>query len=227
VDDFVTVPEWIRKNKKYSSMMKDIRWSLGYRGMCRFRSGPLFDQPVLRGFDYAMTLDTDGYLPDALIDFDPIEKMHNDGGLYAYSHILDDQPAAVEHFYEHVLMFMRDRGIQTDKLPLLAPFLAEGKWNMRLYMNDIEIMKLDWFRGEKYRDFFNYLDSFGGWWLHRWGDHAVRTFAVGMWMNKDELVQIDIPYGHQSYCKCRRKNFVCVKESQIYGTTPFFTCVEP
>ena len=32
------------------------------------------------------------------------------------------------------------------------------------------------------QDYFRYLDSSGGFWLHRWGDHAVRTIAVGMWL---------------------------------------------
>ena len=41
--------------------LDEIKWSLGYRGMCRFRSGTIFLQPVLKNFEYAMTLDTDGY----------------------------------------------------------------------------------------------------------------------------------------------------------------------
>ena len=37
--------------------LDEIKWSLGYRGMCRFRSGTIFLQPVLQKFQYAMTLD--------------------------------------------------------------------------------------------------------------------------------------------------------------------------
>jgi hypothetical protein len=49
-----------------------------------------------------MTLDTDGYLPDAIAG-DPIEEMHNGGYLYTYSHTLPDQPAAVQHFWQYTL----------------------------------------------------------------------------------------------------------------------------
>ena len=47
-------------------------------------------------------------------------------------------------------------------------------------MNDIEIVNLQWFRGEEYMDYFRFLDSTGGFWIHRWGDHAIRTLAVAM-----------------------------------------------
>ncbi|CAL1134949.1 unnamed protein product [Cladocopium goreaui] len=49
-------------------------YGVGYRGMCRFRSGPIFMQPVMQGFDYAWTLDTDGYFPADLAR-DPVERM--------------------------------------------------------------------------------------------------------------------------------------------------------
>ncbi|CAE8694698.1 unnamed protein product, partial [Polarella glacialis] len=45
---------------------------VGYRGMCRFRSGPMFMQPVMSAFDYAWTLDTDGYFPADILS-DPFE----------------------------------------------------------------------------------------------------------------------------------------------------------
>eukprot|EP00435_Cladocopium_sp_Y103_P027718 s1972_g6.t2 len=48
-------------------------YGVGYRGMCRFRSGPIFMQPVMQGFDYAWTLDTDGYFP-ADLSRDPVER---------------------------------------------------------------------------------------------------------------------------------------------------------
>jgi hypothetical protein len=226
VENFSTVPEWIKKDDRWRRRLDDVRWSLGYRGMCRFRSGPLFDEPVLSKFEYAMTLDTDGYLPDIVVD-DPIKMLHDSQGIYGYSHILDDQPAAVEHFFDHVLMYVRDRDAAMLHTEGMQSFMSEGKWNMRLYMNDIEVVKLDWFRGGKYREFFNYLDAYGGWWLHRWGDHAVRTFAVGMWL--DQVIQLAIPYGHQNYCSCSRKNHVCVREHKLNSATGsrFFVCIEP
>ena len=52
--------------------------------------------------------------------------------------------------------------------------------------NDSEITKLSWFQSDRYQarnsldhrhdeDFFRFLDSVGGFWLYRWGDHAAAT----------------------------------------------------
>merc|ERR1719394_1854723 len=49
-------PEWSQPAKE---MAQDF--SVGYRAMTRWRSGPVFLEPALARFDYAMTLDTDSY----------------------------------------------------------------------------------------------------------------------------------------------------------------------
>ena len=58
-----------------------LKWSIGYRGMCKFRSGTMFFQPVMEQFEYAMTLDTDGYFPEDL-NHDPIQDMYDGGYTY-------------------------------------------------------------------------------------------------------------------------------------------------
>ncbi|KAF4647025.1 Mannosyltransferase, partial [Perkinsus chesapeaki] len=102
VDGYLEIPKWITEDMKYNAMLPEVKWSLGYRGMCRFRSGPIFHQPVLKGIDYMMTLDTDGYFPDDL-SYDPIQRMFEGDYVYTYSHTLNDQPAAVQNFWEHTL----------------------------------------------------------------------------------------------------------------------------
>merc|ERR1719331_1051204 len=90
-------------------------------------------------------------------------------------------------------------------------------------MNDIEINKLSWFRGEEYQEYFKYLDSFNGFFLYRWGDHALRTIAIGMYLLESDIMKMDIPYGHQGYCQCSsEKNgvaAVCEKETDYYSET--------
>eukprot|EP00434_Breviolum_minutum_P004224 symbB.v1.2.003723.t1/scaffold176.1/size287750/5 len=70
-------------------------YGVGYRGMCRFRSGPIFMQPVMQAFDYAWTLDTDGYFPADLGPTDPLERMWREDRTYGYSHVSRDQASAV------------------------------------------------------------------------------------------------------------------------------------
>ena len=99
------------------------------------------------------------------------------------------------------------------------------EWNYMLYMNDIEIVRLSWFTSDPYQDYFRYLDSVGGFWLYRWGDHAMRTIAVGMWMNESKILNMDVPYGHQAYCKCP-EHAECVREGSRGGTpAEWWVCV--
>mmetsp|Transcript_28186 Transcript_28186/g.54329 ORF Transcript_28186/g.54329 Transcript_28186/m.54329 type:complete len:1162 (+) Transcript_28186:128-3613(+) len=220
VDDYLDVPGMISKDPTRRAMLDEVKWSMGYRGMCRFRSGTIFLQPVMGSFQYAMTLDTDGYFP-ASLEHDPIAAMHAGNYVYTFSHLLPDLPGAVKHFWEYSLMYMRMKDIDPRGTEILKQFVREDdlQWNYQLYMNDIEIVQLDWFRSEPYQDYFRYLDSVGGFWLHRWGDHAVRTIAVGMWLPKDRVYEMDIPYGHQNYCRCSSAwpNRTCTREGDLGG----------
>ena len=51
VDDYLKVPEFITEDPSRKAAIDEIKWSLGYRGMCRFRSGTIFLQPVLKNLD--------------------------------------------------------------------------------------------------------------------------------------------------------------------------------
>ncbi len=62
----------VLSKRRMKARLKEVKWSVGYRGMCKFRSGTMFTQPVMKFYDYAMTLDTDGYFPEPLT-FDPIK----------------------------------------------------------------------------------------------------------------------------------------------------------
>lgn len=69
-------------------------------------------------------------------------------------------------------------------------------------MNDCELLRVDWFAKGPYQDYFRYIDDLQGIWLHRWGDHLVRTFGVAMFMEPDQARPISLPYAHQDVCIC-------------------------
>ena len=111
---------------------------LGYRGMCRFRSGPIFTHPAIAKNDYAMTLDTDGYFP-ADLEGDPMVEMHEGNYDYTYSHMLADQPGAVRHFWHYTLLYMGMKGVHPRGTDLLKNVIRQedSEWNYMLYMNDM------------------------------------------------------------------------------------------
>ncbi|CAK9088851.1 Probable mannosyltransferase KTR3 [Durusdinium trenchii] len=226
VADYKSVPAYLKDRME----LQLGGYGVGYRGMCRFRSGPIFVQPVMKGFDYAWTLDTDGYFP-ADLHSDPLERMWREDRVYGYSHVSRDQASAVQHFWEFCRLYFESKGIDakatkmmrrlTDALVLRDTYWHE--WNRVLFMNDIEITKLSWFQSERYQDFFQFLDSVGGFWLYRWGDHAVRTIAIALFLDPDLLMRMQVPYGHQNTCRCggERPEEVCVRAS----TSDWWRCI--
>ncbi|CAE7618903.1 omh3 [Symbiodinium natans] len=155
VEDFKSVPAVFKGRIE----LELGGYGLGYRGMCRFRSGPIFVQPVMKGFDYAWTLDTDGYFPADILS-DPLERMWREDRVYGYSHVSRDQASAVQHFWEFCRLYFESKGIDpkatkmmrrlTDALVLRDTYWHE--WNRVLFMNDIEITKLSWFQSPQYQD---------------------------------------------------------------------------
>eukprot|EP00397_Hematodinium_sp_SG-2012_P008515 GEMP01008577.1.p1 GENE.GEMP01008577.1~~GEMP01008577.1.p1 ORF type:complete len:595 (+),score=109.10 GEMP01008577.1:1614-3398(+) len=216
VDDFKDLPDTVKNVPAHMRHLKEVKWSIGYRGMCRFRTGPVFLQPVMKHYDYAMTLDSDGYFTEE-VTADPLQKFHDGNYTYAFSHVLPDQPGAVRHFWPYTLAFMAMNDIHPIGTSILRDFINHDflDWDHEVYMNDIEIVSLAYFADPNgvYQDYFRYLDSMDGFWLHRWGDHAVRTIAVGMFVPRSEVYEMDIPYGHQGFCKCTSP-MRCVKEGE-------------
>lgn len=59
------------------------------------------------------------------------------------------------------------------------------------------MMYLKFFRSQRYRALFDYLDKTGGFFEYRWGDALVRTFAVNLLLEEREVHLFeDIPYSH-------------------------------
>eukprot|EP00392_Amoebophrya_sp_AT5.2_P006796 g6808.t1 len=81
------------------------------------------------------------------------------------------------------------------------------RWNRHVYMTDLEIMYMPWFRADKVYDYFHYVDSLHGWYTDRWGDHAFRTMQLKLflgdaWDGKTNgVLQLkEFPYTHQRFC---------------------------
>lgn len=223
IDDFKKIPASLSNNPRDMHQLKDMKWSLGYRGMCRFRSGTMFTHPVMKSYEYAMTLDTDGYF-SMEVPIDPIQEMYEGNYLYSFSHVLHAQPGVNRHFWPTTLMYMAMHNIHPIGSSILQDFINHDRleWNNHLYMNDIEIVDLRFFGDPNgaYQDYFRFLDSMNGSWLYRWGNNEVRTLAVGMFIPRERVYKMNIPYGHQGYCKCIDPEHRCETEGKGNNSSP-------
>ncbi|CAK9097080.1 unnamed protein product [Durusdinium trenchii] len=190
-------PEWAE-----ASRQRAADFSVGYRAMTRWRSGPLFLEPALAGFDYAMTLDTDSYFP-AHFGSDPFEVLHTSGLTALFPHLGRESASVVVNFMHYFLLYCRLHKLDPRRSKMIAALIEKNfKWYQQCLMLDIEVLRLDWFRSETYQDFFRYMDSVGGFWLHRWGNNPLRTFAVALLLRDEEVKSVVMPYAHQDFCSC-------------------------
>mmetsp|Transcript_28439 Transcript_28439/g.64624 ORF Transcript_28439/g.64624 Transcript_28439/m.64624 type:complete len:198 (+) Transcript_28439:1-594(+) len=178
-------------------------------------AGGFLEQPVTSRFDFCLWLDTDAYFPDT-INVDLIGEMQETNIKYAFSHRIWDPYHAVRHFWDHTLLYMQSRDIDLRtregmpdvaveiSLPGAADIVGEPMvvYNGKSIMADFQIMDVKWWSSGSFWDYFLYVDSMGGWWTDRWGDTAVRTVAVAMHLNHEEVWQFDLPYAHQKFCRC-------------------------
>ena len=64
---------------------------------------------------------------------------------------------------------------------------------------------MDFWRSPAYQDFFNYLDTQGGFYYERWGDAPVHSIAANLFLKKEQIVFFDqIGYEHNPYTHCPR-----------------------
>lgn len=91
-------------------------------------------------------------------------------------------------------------------------------WNHCHFWSNFEIADLDFFRGEEYRHFFEYLDRSGGFYFERWGDAPVHSLAAALFLDDSELHRFeDIGYEHAPFYTCP----INAKGKQLPGSELF------
>lgn len=55
------------------------------------------------------------------------------------------------------------------------------------FWSNFEIADLDFWRGEKYQKYFDYLDKSGGFFYERWGDAPVHSVGLGLFADNSQI----------------------------------------
>lgn len=87
-----------------------------------------------------------------------------------------------------------------------SPSLSFAKL-ISLFINvvwsNFEIADMDFWRGEAYTAYFDYLEKKGGFYYERWGDAPVHSIAAALFANKDQLHFFnDVGYRHDPFQRC-------------------------
>ncbi|PPQ82033.1 hypothetical protein CVT24_009909, partial [Panaeolus cyanescens] len=68
---------------------------------------------------------------------------------------------------------------------MVADNIIYGVWS------NFEIANMEFWRGPAYTDFFEYLESQGGFYYERWGDAPVHSIAAALFASKDQIQFFD------------------------------------
>jgi len=147
-------------------------FSIGYRHMCRFFSGQMYEFDIIQKYDYYLRLDTDSYITTR-IPYDIFELAEKNETYYGFIKIENDNPKVIEDLWETV----------NKKYPNNLP---EGL----MFYTNFELGKVSWFLTSGYMDFYNYLDKTGGIYTKRWGDAPIKFLGISILMDQKNISQI-------------------------------------
>ncbi len=167
-------------------------FSLGYRHMCNFFSGELYQQVGLNDYDYYMRLDTDSYILKK-VTYNVFDMMRHHDAIYGFigAAVQIDNSKVVEGLWEYCKKFSDLSEHVKDKLKILN--IPSGK----MYYNNFEIGKISWFKGSSYRAFYEYIKESGGIYTKRWGDAPIRYLGINLLLTDCKLIDINnIAYQH-------------------------------
>tara|TARA_R110000803_G_scaffold210590_2_gene282838 strand:- start:78 stop:908 length:831 start_codon:yes stop_codon:yes gene_type:complete len=162
---------------------------MGYRHMCNFFAGGFINLKCLDKYKYIWRLDTDSFILEK-INYNVFERMDSSNSLYGYINIQHDHIDAVKDLWETCENYFT----KENKV-----FKSKDLHFRRVFYSNFEIFKMSWFKSKPYQDFYNYINSTGGIYINRWGDHAIRYLGLNSLEDKSKFLFFhDVCYKHGS-----------------------------
>jgi alpha 1,2-mannosyltransferase len=178
--------------------------SVPYRNMCRFNSGFFYRHELLQKYRYYWRVEPDIKL-FCDVDYDPFLMMQDQNKVYGFTISLYEYQATIPTLWNVVKSFINANP------GLVAPGNAMGflsddggeSYNLCHFWSNFEIADLDFWRGEAYSKFFEYLDEQGGFYYERWGDAPVHSIGAALFAKKEQIHFFnDIGYRHEPFQHC-------------------------
>lgn len=178
-------------------------WRLGYKHVCQFFAHDLFQDCTLWSFDWYMRLDSDSML-QSKIDYDSFEFLQKNDQVFGYRCLSEDNPDCVRgvgpgrnvcsaHRHDSRLR----SALFTEPGPDSIAGTGTTRWNRKIYYNNLEILKLDFWKSKKYSDIFQGINRSRDLYRFQWGDAPIRTLALNAFSRSSQVhFPEDFTYHH-------------------------------
>jgi len=203
-------PDWIDEEKAKASRQDMVDnnviygGSVSYRNMCRFNSGFFYRHELLKDLQYYWRVepDTDFYCD---INYDPFLFMQDNNKTYGFTITIHEFERTIPTLWETTKEFIKDHPEHVPKKNAMG-FVSDDKgdtYNLCHFWSNFEIADLSFWRSEAYSQYFDFLESKGGFYYERWGDAPVHSIAASLFLPKEKIHWFyDIGYRHNPYTHC-------------------------
>ena len=176
--------------------------SISYRHMCRYESGFFFRHELLLDYEYYWRVEPSIEL-FCDVDYDVFRFMAENKKKYGFVLSLYEYVETIPTLWDSVKNFTKEHPEYIHKNNAMGFLSDDGgdTYNHCHYWSNFEIGSLDFWRDKPYMDFFEKLDTDGGFFYERWGDAPVHSIAASLLLDKSEIHFFeDIAYGTLHKC---------------------------
>tara|TARA_X000001036_G_scaffold428332_1_gene457980 strand:+ start:941 stop:1750 length:810 start_codon:yes stop_codon:yes gene_type:complete len=171
----------------------------GYRMMCRFYAGQIFNTAALRRADYMLRLDAGDARLTGVFPYDPIRLMRRRRLMYAYLSIAQSYRSS--RLDRALAAYRREYNPNIDHTLGRQFFDASGSYNGRYYYNNFEIVALAAFRGKQHERLFDAVERSGAFMTgdtpkQSLGDADFRSAVMPYMLTADKVMRMRLPYVH-------------------------------
>lgn len=203
-------PDWIdlkraeetRKNMKLQKIIYGD--SESYRHMCRFESGFFWRHPLLDDYDWYWRVEPSIDIHCDL-NYDLFKYMEDNNKVYGFTISIHEFRATIPTLWDTTKKFIKENPQYLAENNFMD-FISDDKgetYNLCHFWSNFEIANLNFWRGEAYRKYFDYLDQTGGFFYERWGDAPIHSIAAALFLPKDKIHYFDdVGYKHSVYTQC-------------------------
>lgn len=199
--------------------------SESYRHMCRFESGFFWQQPIMDKYKYYWRVEPDTKL-FCDIDNDLFKEMADNKYKYGFAISMLEFEKTIPTLWQHTKKFISDNPsyVAKDNLEKFITTNDGETYNLCHFWSNFEIADLDFWRSQAYRDYFDYLDSTGGFFYERWGDAPIHSIAASLFLKKSEIHYFgQVGYFHPPFTNCPSDKAVHAKGNCVCNPADTFT----
>ncbi|ONH67676.1 Glycolipid 2-alpha-mannosyltransferase 1 [Cyberlindnera fabianii] len=222
-------PDFIDQQKaaETRTKMKNIIYgsSESYRHMCRYESGFFYRHPLMMEYKYYWRVEPSIKF-HCDISYDVFKFMREQKKDYGFTITIHEFRSTIETLWDTTLAFM-EKNPETVHPDNLLAWISDdnGKnYNLCHFWSNFEIGNMDFWRGEAYSKYFDFLDKAGGFFYERWGDAPVHSIAAALFLPKDRIHYFEeIGYYHNPYNSCPINDKVRIENNCVCDPNNDFT----